>query len=106
MKIDSTFNHFFKALDLELSTKKDIEKNASYYKEIIIDNEKFYTNKYAGDAMTFLQEITGINAPVKDTGIYMSPFVDINVVKRWKKWYAQNKRVIVWCEELKKPCVK
>lgn len=97
LKIDSIFNHYFKALDLELSKKIEIKKNVTYYDEIILDNgEKVYTNKYGGEAIIFLQKITEIKAPTKHTGIYMSPYVTKDILKKWKSWYKQNRNTINW----------
>lgn len=108
IKIDSTFHHYFKALELETSGEKiDFSKDGLYYEQVFLDDGEIVSrNKYAGEALTFFEEITKIKAPVKETAIWLSPNVDKNVLMKWKEWYSQNKKKIKWCENLKKPCIK
>jgi hypothetical protein len=67
IKIDATFNHYFKVLDLELKNDKNIKENIHLYNEITLDNdEKVYVSKYAtNQAISFLQKISKLDAPKK-----------------------------------------
>jgi len=105
-KIDSTFKHYFKALELELSPEKDIIKNKEYFNEIELDSEKVYINKYSNDAIHFLQNISKINAPIKSRGIYMPSYVDEKTLQMWKDWYILNNKKIKWCKKEKRPYLK
>jgi len=70
IKIDSTFNHYFKVLDLELKDNKNIKEKIHLYNEIVLDNgEKVYVSKCANQAVSFLQKISKIDAPKKYRGI-------------------------------------
>jgi hypothetical protein len=107
VKIDSTFNHYFKALNLELSKNKDLTDNISYFDEIILDSdEKIYINKYANNAITFFQKITNIDAPKKYTGQSLAFYIDEETLSKWKQWYFLNKEKIKWCNKQQIPYVK
>lgn len=108
-KIDSTLNHNFKVLEMELGkikTRKLDNKNF-YYEEMILDNgKKVYNNKYVRDAVIFFEDISGIKTPriQKAQGIY--PILDERTYKLWKKWAAVNKKNILWCFEQNRPCLR
>ncbi|WP_396211399.1 hypothetical protein [Flavobacterium sp.] len=107
VKIDSTFNHYFKALDLELSENKNLNENGLYFDEMTLDDgEKIYINKYANKAIIFLQEITKIKAPVKFTAQSLASYVDKETLEKWKHWYFLNKRKIKWCKKDNLPYIK
>ncbi len=106
-KIDSTFNHYFKALELELKENKDLNNNISYFDVINLDDgEKIYINKYANDAIIFFQGITKINAPTKYIAQSHAHYVDKEILKSWKNWYVLNKDKIKWCKRDKKPYIE
>lgn len=84
-KIDSTFNYYFKALELELKENKDLNNNISYFDVITLgDGEKIYINKYANDAIIFFQGITKINALTKYIAQSHAHYVDEEILKSWK----------------------
>lgn len=103
-KIDSVFKHYFKALDLELSKKKNLDKDKLYFDSITLDDgETIFVNKYANEAMSFFQRLTKINAPAKYTGQSYASFIDKKTLKKWKHWYIENRENIRWCDKEKKP---
>lgn len=107
VKIDSTINHYFKALDLELSKDKDINKDIFYFNQFTLENgEIIYVNKYANKAIFFFQKITKIPAPTKNTAQSLASYVDEETLKKWKDWCSQNKRKIKWYKKEKTPFVK
>ena len=106
IKIDSTFNHYFKVLDLELKNDKNIKENIHLYNEITLDNdEKVYVSKYANQAISFLQKISKIDAPKKHIGESMAYYVDKEALIEWRKWYTLNREKISWCKKKKKPYI-
>lgn len=106
-KIDSTFNHYFKVLELELKENKDFSNNISYFKEITLDDgKKIYINKYANEAIIFFQGITKINAPTKCTIQSQAHYVDKEILKSWKNWYVLNNNKIKWSKRDKKPYIE
>ena len=105
VKVDSTFNHYFKALELEISEKKDPGGiDSEFYEEVTLgNNEKAYVNIYANEAIVFLEKITKINAPEKISANTIAHYVDKITLKKWKQWYDNNKYRIKWCEKKQKP---
>lgn len=106
IKVDSTFMHYFKVLDLELKGDKNLRENIRLYDEIILNNgEKVYVNKYVNQAISFLQNISKINAPKKYVGQSMAYYVDEEIINRWKEWYTVNRSIISWCIKKKEPYI-
>lgn len=107
VKIDSTFNHYFKALELEISEKKDpAGVDSEYYNEVTLDDYgKVYINKYGNEAIIFLQEISKIKAPKKRAANTIAHYVNKDVLTKWKLWYNNNKNRIKWCDKKKKPYI-
>jgi hypothetical protein len=107
IKLISTFNHYFKALELELKENKDLNNNISYFDVITLeDGEKIYINKYANEAMIFFQGITKINAPTKYTAQSHTHYVDEKILKSWKNWYVLNNNKMKWSKRDKKPYIE
>lgn len=105
-KVDSVFNHYFKALNLELSKNKNLDQNRYYFDEITInDGSSVFVNKYAKEAIFFFQRITKINAPAKYMGQSYASFIDKKTLKKWKHWYIENKKNIGWCDKEKQVCL-
>lgn len=102
-KADSVFSHYFKALKLELSKNKNLDKDRFYFDEIILNNGKtVFVNKYANEAIFFFQKLTNINAPAKYIGQSYASFIDRKTLKKWQSWYTKNKKNIRWCDKEKK----
>lgn len=102
-KADSVFSHYFKALKLELSKNKNLDKDRFYFDEIILnDGKTVFVNKYANEAIFFFQKLTKINAPAKYIGQSYASFIDRKTLKKWQSWYTKNKKNIRWCDKEKK----
>lgn len=102
-KVDSVFKHYFKALDLELSKKKDLNRDSLYFDKIVLnDGEVVFVNKYANEAMVLLQRLSEIKTPNKYIAQSHASFVDKRTLRKWKHWYIENKKNINWCYKEKK----
>ena len=102
-KIDAVFKFYFKVLKLEVTDKIIPAKYPELYEEIIFEEDTLYTNKYVGEALLFMEEVTGIEAYIEkgDVQYSINKRINIDDIGKWERWYADNKDDLKW-EELKK----
>lgn len=105
-EIDSTFYRNFKIVDFELFDGHEID--VFFFQKLDLGDGEFgYINQFIFDAITFFEEITSIQAPIKrNRSSYIKPYqsyVDYVTVQKWRQWYFENKENLIWSEELQKP---
>ena len=86
------------------------EKYPNYYSRIVIDGGKdsVYWNKYADEAVIFMQNITKIKSPPSN---YESPgpisyTINDDIVEKWKNWYFNNRNRLKWSKKKNRPIIK
>jgi len=94
-KIDSVFNFYFKALEIEL-TPSPIDSHFYIMSIDSIKKDTIYYNRYASDALNFFEKITKINAPIKYGDYSPRKYVNEEILTDWKKWYLKNRDLLFW----------
>lgn len=107
-KVDSVFNLYFTALDIDVN-KYSPEQYPEYFEEHVIESndDTLYLSKYVTTAITFLQKISKINAPVRPSNTSylkpLEPYATAEMIAKWKEWYNENKAKLIWSEVKKEP---
>ena len=59
------------------------------------------------DVAKYMETTTYIKAPIRNRNQYTaSPFVSKGVVKQWERWYAKNRKNLVWNDKTGMPELK
>jgi hypothetical protein len=105
-KNDSVFKFYFFVFDMEISSFCQHEKYPNFFDTIITENkDTVYINKYAWEAISFMENISKVKAPVSN---YEGPgptvfAINNESVAKWKSWYSKNRKKIKWDKRKNKP---
>jgi hypothetical protein len=109
-KIDSVFKFYFFIFEMETTNCCPPQKYPDYYDSIVIQktNDTVYLNKYASEAVEFIQKISKIKAPIwsyhNDKPVVFS--INPETVDKWKDWYLTNRHRIKWSDKENRPVLK
>lgn len=101
-KVDSVFKFYFFIFKMETTNCCPPKKYPDYYSFLALEktNDTVCLNKYAPEAVEFMQEISKIKPSPHSLS------VNSKTVAKWKKWYAANKHKIKWDSEKNKPVLE
>ena len=106
--IDLFFNNIFSLLQTEVQTEQGIKMPFDESNHVLVSaKDSLYILNGVAEALVYMENLTSINAAVKNPGQYTSSkYVNINTLDKWRSWYNQNRNKLVWDSKSKHPKLK
>ncbi|MDO7876509.1 hypothetical protein Q5H93_17325 [Hymenobacter sp. ASUV-10] len=107
-RVAAYFQDYFAVLHREVDGTGDLAALKSKdYELLLINGDSLYMVARVGEALRFIQTISGIQAPIRNPGQYTAaPAPTRAVLRRWEQWYQANQHALRWDEITKQPVRK